>query len=113
MEKISIIDEKDLENKDISQILRASIKKLKKRWSPLFPLGVLGDISRPIGLFPNLKGLDLCGFSAEKKREVGVLKKKDLSIINVVTPKQFLLIQDPSLNYLKNFIQKLNHLLTG
>ena len=80
MEKISIIDEKDLENKDISQILRASIKKLKKRWNPLFPLGVLGDISRPIGLFPNLKGLDLCGFSAEKKREVGVLKKKDLNV---------------------------------
>ncbi len=80
MEKISIIDEKDLENNDIPKILRASIKKLKKRWSPLFPLAILGDISRPIGLFPNLKGLDLCGFSEEEERDIDVLKKKNLKI---------------------------------
>tara|TARA_B100000029_G_scaffold417228_1_gene421774 strand:- start:850 stop:1344 length:495 start_codon:yes stop_codon:yes gene_type:complete len=81
--KLEIMNEKDLENKDISQILRTSIKKLKKRWSPLFPLGFLGDISRPIGLFPNMKGL------SETAIKTGILgfdwpgwpcPKKDLNV---------------------------------
>ena len=75
MNKITIIKEDDLDNGNISKILRASIKKLKKRWPTLFPLGVMGDINRPLGIFPNLNGL--CFF---EKGDSESIDKKELKV---------------------------------
>ncbi len=75
MNKITIIKEDDLDDDNFSKILRASIKKLKKRWPILFPLGFMGDVNRPLGIFPNLNGL--CFFEKDNLKSLG---KKELKV---------------------------------
>ena len=75
MDKITIIEEVDLESKDISKILRASIKKLKKRWPTLFPLAIMGDVNRPVGVFPSMNGL-----SFFEKNNSKSIKNKELKV---------------------------------
>ena len=74
MNKITIIKEDDLDKDNISKVLRASIKKLRKRWPALFPLAIMGDISRPLGIFPNLNGL--CFFEKDNLKSINKKKLK-------------------------------------
>lgn len=51
---LTVLEHDDVAKGDLRPATRASLLRLAKRWDPLFPLGVLGQVDRPHGLFPGM-----------------------------------------------------------